>query len=423
MKFSPDNNGEIKNTIQYFFLFALLVLLVLIAISPSTIVADERFFLPNLKVYQQYGLTFDFLRNMRDQSPGPLYQAIYTPLTHLFPLTPKVLRFLNYIFVVLDIYLLYRLLISENVKNAFGVSLLFMAIPMAWDVAGMAFTEMPAIFCCLAALIMLRRSLLGTDKYSILLAIAAGLTAGAAIMGRSPFLMVVPSAFLLFKIPGKRIEVVLFMISTMIFPSIVFYVWKGLVPADVQGIQAGYNFFYIFLCLNYFAVSAFIVYPDMFRIGKQHYYIAIAVLVIAFILNMFVFRISYMPMNGALPPKSVPKFFAPIYPYIFEAFSTAVSYIFAVALFKHAHKNQDLFKWFYLAFCLFIAFTTVKSAAHFSSRYIMQAYPIFLLYIGHQIKFNRNLLWRCIAGCIIGIISLESYYIIWTQYHIHFQIG
>ena len=413
---------NINIIIIFFLLIGLVVLLLLIASSPNLIVADERFFLPNLLVYKKYGLSFDFLRNMRDQSPGPLYQAIYTPLSNFISLTPKILRYFNFIFLLFNICLLYVLLTTEKIKNAFLICLLFLAIPMAWDIGGMAFTEMPAIFFCLLSIIILRKAILSPAKFSIPIAAIAGLTAGISVMGRTPFLMIIPASFLLFNISGKKLEITFFILCSMIFPCIVFYVWKGLVPLDVQGIQSGYNFSYIFLCFTYFAISVLIIYPELYKIDKKHYIIASAIIIIAFILNFFFFKISYMPMNGAIQPKNLPKSIMVFYPYIFEAFSIGISYIFIVAIVNHAKKSQSTLKWFYLAFCFLIAFTTIKSAAHFSSRYIMQAYPIFILYIASEIKINKYLLLRCIVGTIIGIISLESYYTIWKQYNIHFTM-
>ncbi len=413
IKNSPDDRIAYKSICIYFIL-ALLTLLVLIKIAPAKFISDERDFIPNLKVLGQYGLSRDFLRGIVGQSPGPLYQFIYYPIGKAIPLTPFIIRIVNFFFLLIDMALIGLLAKADARKNIVIISLLILGIPMTWTISGMAFTELPSLLFCLLSILLLKKALNTTKAgTAAILSLLAGFSAGVGIIGRSPFLMLIPAAMLLFILPGKRLAVLLFMLAASVFPFIVFSAWGGLVPPNVQGIQSGYNLWYLLLCITYFAFSTIIVYPQFFILNKRHYYIAIGLIIVFVVLNAVFFKVKYTPMNGVLTSKRIPSFISEIYPYLFQSFTVGCSYLFIVSLYFDMIKNKKTtWDFFMLAIAGLIAFTTIKSAAHFTSKYVMQAYPFFLLYIASGIKVNRSLLLRVIIGSIIGMVTLYSYYAI-----------
>jgi len=405
------NIKSIKSTIYLYIIFALILLLCVIIFSPDKMVFDERFFIPNIKTLEQYGFSFAFLRNMTGQSPGPLYQYIYYSIGHIIPLTPKSMRVINYFFLLGNLYLLQLLARMDQEKNAILVPLLIVGIPMTWSISGMAMTEWPSLFFCLLSVLLLRKALATHTKFSFALSALAGLSAGTAIIGRSPFLMVLPAAFMLYSLPHRKNNVSIFILSSMIFPAILFYAWKGLVPPDLQSLQSGFNLTFLCLGFLYFAITTIIIYPGLFNIKRIHYFIGVIVIILSFIINAFFFKLSYTPMNGVVTSNLIPQSVRILYPYIFFPVAFGASYIFLVSLLIHFIENeQNTWRLFYLIISILIMVTTIKSTAHFSSRYVMQAYPFFLLYIASNIKINKYLLIRIVIGTIIGIISLYRCY-------------
>jgi len=411
------NSIKISALIYLFFSLCLLFLLYLICTSPTKFIADERDFFPNIKVLEQYGMSFAFLNNIKGQSPGPLYQYIYHSLSYIMPLTPRNMRLVNFAFLLSNLYFLYLLISYHVKKHALLIALLFLAVPMAWSISGVALTEMPTFFFSFLSMLFLKNALAKESKASIILSIIGGLCAGTAIIGRSPYLMVIPPVLLFFSLPGKKLCITLFVLFAMLFPALVFYAWKGLVPPDVQNIQSGYQAGYVLLAFMYFAIATVIIYPGFFAIKKGYYYSAVLIIFLSFIFNMFFAHIKYMPFRGMIGLlKIIPPSTGESAEYVFPSLILGVVFIFFISLYAYIIKNrQDVWSVFMLIISLLIVFTTIKSSAHFTSKYVMQAYPFFLVYIAANIKINKYLLLRAIIGVAIGIMSLKSVYIIHDQ--------
>lgn len=413
MKIRASGKFNIEWFICLYIIAALIFLCFFIAFSPNKYVFDERDFMPNVAVLSKYGYSFDFLRNIKGQSPGPLYQFIYYPISYIIPLTPHNIRFVNLFILLCDLYLLYLLLRIELKKHALLITLLFISIPMTWNVTGMAITELPSIFFCFLSLLLLKKSFLVQYNASIYLSFFAGLAAGLATIGRTPFLMILPASLVLYKFSGRNIQTTIFLIAGIIFPAIVYYAWQGLVPPDVQNIQSGYSIPCLFLCITYFAITVLIIYPELFRIERKHYYLAFLITILSVGANVFIFKIKYLPMHSVVTSKFIPQSIYSLYPYLFEALTVGCSYLFTISMYIHVKTNKPgLWDLFLLTITMLIILTTIKSAAHFSSRYVMQAFPFFLLYIANSIRINKYLLLRVIVGTIIGLASLHSYYIV-----------
>lgn len=415
MKIKLSGKSNISTAICLYVCLSLLFLLYLIGSSTGKVVFDERFFFPNIKVLEQYGFSFAFLKNMKEQSPGPLYQYIYYPLKYIMPLTPKNLRYVNFLFLVGDLYFLHLLVRLDQNKNTFLIPLLIVGIPMTWGISGIAMTELPSLFFCLFSIWLFRRALNSGSKLPLILSAFAGLAMGTAIIGRSPFLMVLPAILLIYSLPGKGWHTSTFLAFSVIFPCVVFYAWQGLVPPDVQNIQSGINPMFLFFAVTYLVLATIVIYPSFFILPKTHYGVAAIIAVLSFLGNIIVCKISYSPMNGVLTSKLIPRVIQTIYPYLFLPMAIGITYIFATALFFHLMRNkQSFWKLFYLIISLLIIVTTVKSSAHFSSRYVMQAYPFFLLYVAGSIKVSKFLLLRVVVGTVIGIASLCACYAIYS---------
>ena len=78
-----------------YLILSLFALLLFIVFSPNKFISDENDYVPNILVLKKFGLSIDFLLNIRSQSPGPLYQIIYNFINYILPIEPKTIRILN----------------------------------------------------------------------------------------------------------------------------------------------------------------------------------------------------------------------------------------------------------------------------------------------------------------------------------------
>jgi len=151
---------------------------------------DEPLFIPNVYLFEQYGLTKEFLLKINEQAPGPLYQFIHYPLRGITHLQTPGIRLVNTALLGLMILLLTAIitqLSKVEKKQAFLLALNMMAIPMVWNVSGMALTEIPPMFFATLSIFLLLHALRKQDNafaVSLLLALLAGCATGLSILGQ-----------------------------------------------------------------------------------------------------------------------------------------------------------------------------------------------------------------------------------------------
>jgi hypothetical protein len=390
------------------------ILLGLIFCSTGKLLYDERNFFANIHLLRDYGLSFDFLRALKNQSPGPLYQLLYYPLFISGIKAIVAYRTCNFIFATGIVYFLYKLMSLENVENPVIKALLFFSIPLSWTTGGLALTEIPTIFFALVSLYTLRLALDQTRNRFLLL-VCSGLFLGFTIIGRTPFLMIVPAAGYLF-IRQKQVNkgaAAAYFIFAMLFPAIIFYAWGGLVPPDVQTIQSGIKPLFLAYSLSYICLFIFIIYPQWYKIPRIYYMALLCLLAILFVLNTQFFRFEYLPMKSL--SKTRPKDPVSLMRQIVSLLIPCVMYCLALlhiiaTIFQVKNNKNNAWQIFLVLIAALIALTTLKSAAQFSTRYPYQSFPFLLLFCARYIKPNAGLAIRALIGIAIGIISLLGYY-------------
>jgi len=106
------------------------------------------------------------------------------------------------------------------------------------------------------------------------------------------------------------------------------------------------------------------------------------------------------------PPKIID-----IYKFIVPGIIFGIGLMYLSSCIFHIKKNRGNITFLFFLFAgLLILFTTIKSAAQFSSRYVVQAAPLFLLAYSDYIRFNYKTLLIQIIGIILGICILFGYY-------------
>jgi len=382
---------------------------------------DEPLFIPNVYLFEKYGLTKEFLLKINEQAPGPLYQFIHYPLRGITHLQTPGIRLVNTALLGLMILLLTAIITQINKvekKHAFLLALNMMAIPMAWNVSGMALTEIPPMFFATLSILFLLHALRKQDSafsISLLLALLAGAATGLSILGRSPFLIMVPAAGALLVRhfhDGRRWAILAVYMSTALAICLpVFIIWKGLMPPQQAFTAAGgLSIQHAMLAFAYGALITFILAPEWFFFNRRiliYMLVAYAVLLVA---NLTVIRLKYAPLYFSLA-KVFPREIMRPYPFIIVPVLWVIACYFSIcSLIRAWERRQEPFFLFLFLCAMLMLATNLKVMHLFSSRYVAQAAPFFVLVLLSYDKISYNKCLRAIAGMIIGLLSLETYF-------------
>lgn len=414
-----NDNKTIKYLLAGVLIAAPVILIILICISPLRLIYDENNFVSNIPLLERCGLSVEFIRGIRNQSPGPLYQFIYTPLKAIGITTIVQYRLVNMLMLLGSTFLLYKMMKEENVENPIIKSMLIFAIPGTWTTGGLALTEIPSILFLLLSVYALFMSA-KEHRNSFLLMSVSGLLMSLTIIGRTPFLMVLPAAACLFFLQKDRnIPAILsYFLLAMAAPLAVFYIWKGLVPPHVQTIQSGIKPLFLTYAFSYLCVFVLIINPTWYKLPVVYYKALGALFILLLVLNVTVLHINFVPLKSLSTklPAGPGYFVDHILSYAVPCLMWCMCALHIVATVLHISEDRNnAWKIFLLFAATFIAITTIKSAAQFSTRYPYQSFPFLLLYCAKDIKLNKWLLIRAVVGIVLGIVSLRSYYSI--MYH------
>lgn len=392
-------------------ILSFIILFLLVLTSPKQSIYDESIFIENLKLLERVGLNEFFLLRLKDQSPGPLFQFIHYSFLPLTTYSMIGLRVVNYFLMSLTIFFTYLTL--QPKKNSIIVACMYLSWPMTWVVSGMALTEIPsmlftAIFIYILQLVLFSKSKSQISKHSLI--VLAGLSLSLAIVGRSPFLMVVFACPILLFITKKQTLIILLIIVACIFPIYMFTIWNGLVPPSVQQIQKGMNVMYMFMAFGYMAIITFIIAYKWYDMPKYNYIIVFILTVVFIIINLKFHFLSFEPLKS-VSDKIIPYSLLNSYKYIAPGVIVGISILYITScVFQLIKNRKNVFFLFTLIAGLLIIATTLKSSAQFSSRYVVQAAPFFMIAYFDYIEINGKTFILQLVGVLLGIFSLLSYY-------------
>jgi hypothetical protein len=397
----------------FIFIAAPIVLLSIVCFSPHRLIYDENNFYFNVRLIRRFGLSDDFLLKLRNQSPGPLYQLIYYPFLYFNIKSIVAYRVMNYVYLGGIVLFLYKLMDIPREDKPVIRALLIFSIPLTWTTGGLSLTEIPTIFFALLSVITIR-SAIKSERNQLALLVLGGLLSGLTILGRSPFLMMVPAVvYWLYRVTGpNKVGILAYLFLSLSMPAYVFYTWKGLVPPNVQQIQSGLNPLFLAYTFAYTCFFLLIIYPDWYKLPMKYYKMLGALLLLLFVLNISIFNFEYIAMKSfmALLPTSI-SFIGRIFSTLLPCIMCCLAILHLVTLKMQLDKSKgNEWRIFLLLAATFIALTTIKSAAQFSTRYPYQSLPFLLIFCAPYIKLNKGLALRATVGIVLGIISLLGYY-------------
>lgn len=390
----------------------LLFTLVFVLLNHHAFTYDEPYYLNNVELIKQYGLSDTFLEKLAGPA-GPTFAVLHWLLEPVTGLEEIPTRLINVVLLFLSVVFIWLTLKKLNADKPLAKSLSLICVPMVFVCTCMALTEMPALFFLCIAIYLL---LVALENGAVIPAIIGGLCMCAAIMGRQPYLLVLLCLpVLLYKKHTnirRWIVLGLFFLAAILLPLYAFKIWGGLAPHKGGDIATEYGLspLNFFLSLGYaFLITLFIAPSWLIRIRKKE---AIA-LIITFIIaaGICIAANFNFPVMATVSKKLLPAFLYNYYGAIMGALLVTLGlYFVASAAVKAPGMLNQPVKAFYLLACLFILVSTLKITHQFSSRYVFQAAPFFILFLSDYIKFGTSDIALRLAALIVGIVSLVSYF-------------
>ena len=397
-----------------------LVLFIITLMHRQPPLHDEPYFLHNVALYQETGLSRDFLLEMKDQAPGPLYQFVHTALLPFTGLDVPGVRLVNVFFlgaIIVLLALLLRQIWQADMKKAWAVSLCVLAAPVVWQVSGMALTEIPSLFFSFASVVVLWFALKTDRTWPALgLGLLAGALAGLGILGRAPFLVLLPAGgvmalmYLLRKDYLRVVTIIIYGVVALASCLPVFLIWKGFTPPAQAYISHGFSIWHGLLGFGYAALITLILAPRWFVFNRKTLYWMAGGYLVCLALNLFVLHFTYAPLNKGLE-KIMPGFFMRLYPFLISPFLCVLAIYFMVCMLIWLKRYVATPFKVFLIFLIGLLLCSNFAVTHlFSSRYIAQIVPFLILVLWPAEEINHSKIARYAVGMIIGIVSLETYF-------------
>jgi len=386
----------------------------MVAVSPARLVYDETVFYPNIALLMRVGLNAEFLRAL-DQSPGPLYQLFHLAWAGVTGLEIRSMRLLNLACIGLCIPLLAgwasTMRLGSSARWSIAGSML--AIPPMWVISGLALTEAPAMLCLCASIFLLLRALRRSGGVvPALMAVLAGLLLSLAIIGRTPYLLVIPAAWAFALEPGFKAWRVLgvFTVAALLLPVPMFLAWGDLMPPPVSVIQSGLNPLFGLYGFAYAGLFVSLIAPGWLRWIPRAAAAAALLAGAGALANNFSHWLTFLPLQTVVE-RLLPAAVVLRLGYTFPAVLAAVGlYYLLLMLVQVWDARENTMRLFLLLGAMAIIATCAKSAAQFSSRYVVQAAPFLVFVAADSSARGNGRLWRLLLGTALGLASLLSYY-------------
>lgn len=377
---------------------------------------DERYYIKNVFLLQQYGFSREYLLK-HIGSAGPLYSAVhyvFAPLTHL---RVPYIRLVNVFLLAGSMYFLGKTL--QLLQFSANMALLVLAIPMTYVVTGLALTEVPAMFFFSAAIYSILYATT-KSKYPIVYLIAGGFLMGLAILGRQPYLLTLGVLPILFWNKEAYIKngllLIVTIISALVLPAIVFSVWNGLVaPEDAalyteiarNGISLQPKFF--FFCTAYFAVIVLLLAPSIYLRPTRRLLAFLGIALLIFIaVNYSAGVITFLPMRFTLERLFSASFISGA-ELICGAVIMVLSVYLLLSIAQRVKENYSKELLFFVAATFLIALSCIKITWGYSSRYAAQAIPLIVPLCAVFYRRSKYNVYRLALGIVIGAVSLLTY--------------
>ncbi|GAB4497988.1 MAG: hypothetical protein OHK0019_32620 [Saprospiraceae bacterium] len=405
------NQKNLNTTLFNIYLLGFVLLIgIVIYFSKNNFVYDESAFVENLDLIEEYGISKELFTKLEYQFPGPLYQIVHKAIKPLTNYEPRAMRLANVAFLILLTIILVVILQKAGISTPRLKAARIISIPMTWVIGGLTLSEMPAMFFAALGILLFLYSINEKDSQrSYLMALIGGLMFGLSITGRTLFIVTLP-AFLLW-IGKQPKNVLLFVLSGLIFPIYMFVQWEGLSPQDVSTLRKeGVHVWFSFFALGYLALITLILTPSWFKINKNRISAVVTILSMAIIFNFLFSKIYFLPARSVFQnyfPYLPLEYIGLVFPCIIITFGFLFLIEAYERIFNKHERPATLFIFSFLSTLLIIV-SIAKSSPQFSSRYIAQAAPFIIIYLSFIENSKASIILHLVGICI-GSLSLISY--------------
>ena len=391
----------------------LMALAIMIAVSPSILIYDERYYMESSYVLAAH---FDLLAPLRtplDLAAGPLYPYLHVLVAPLTQLQLPAVRYVNMASLVAVLACSWRTLALFGYRETAARAAMLLAVPMIWPTSGMALTEMPAMAMAALSVLAVAEAVSGpVARRAWLWWVIAGLAAGLAILGRQTYLpALLGFALVGWKQPFQRGGALLAVLLAvaLILPMIV--IWGGLSPPTQVPSMRSIAPEYGVLAFIYLACATLLIAPGFFAAAlatPRRALIGAGLAVLAGLAALFGaihFEVAARVIAAVPSGLQVPVDLA------LRAGMTGVAALFLIAAAVNVWERRDDARLVLFTALTVLANGTAAGIGHqFSSRYVLIAFPFALLMLQPWVRPGAWAAARLALGAALGFASLSAYY-------------
>jgi hypothetical protein len=287
---------------------------------------------------------------------------------------------------------------------------ILLCVPFIWTTAGLALTEAPtllatALFVYSCMKLFDERSVDGGTRQELMLAAAAGVALGVAILARQLMVIsVAPLAGMMLLHPKTRKAGVIIVIIGVPFIAWYYHTWGGLLPSNQQYMDEGLRIEHLVLGLAYTGISTLIMAPrwlfdDLTKLS------CIIIAVVGAIVG-WSFLKHYYPGVGLIP-RALQGSFRLLIGAGFGIFAALWTWRVVASGWKERHLPYALLAH---GMALVFAMSAVTISHQFSSRYILFGIAFMPIIAQERITPGWFTFARICLGVGLGAVVLLSYH-------------
>jgi hypothetical protein len=417
----PSNDG-LKAWNWVVIITANVALCALVAGSPHHPVYDEQWFLDTLDLLNRQGLSLDFLREFPGAA-GPTFTILFAAVDRVFGLGFPRLRFTNVALLAATAVLVWRTLAASAERSVAAappspalLAASLTTLPTVGVSAGMALTELPALFFIMISVFLLTLARAPSTKSgpSWLVAIGCGGTIAVAVLGRQNYLVMLPALTLAFGWPPAfrrhdlpRIAVIGVVIALIVSP--VFIVWGGLIPPKSAWSSDGIDPSNAVKAAGYAGIIILLFAPEIFRVLWQRKPLLAAAALASIPLSLATGG-APVPMAALVRPLFGEQQIAAIaIGFSFLLSLSAICFLGCFVFYLWQERTNWLTR-FAGSTALLGILSNAKITHQFSSRYVLVFLPFIVLAVAPAARTNWHQPLRLALGACISLGALASYY-------------
>ena len=391
----------------------LLLLALLIATSPPRLCYDEHQHQGLTQLVRQLGWKEALLSPEDQSAAGPLYPAIQLAFSPLTGLRAPAIRLVNFICLLLVMLLIAKQVFGSPLRREWIAAASILSVPFLWPATGMALTELPAL-ATFTVFVYLFVGLLNLPDIisvqSCALAGFAGLFLGLSILGRQPYLAVLPVVALMILWQPKKWSLLLVCFAVALSVCCwLFILWGGLAPASYN--QLAHSKFSLangVPAISYAGAATLFLNPRWMKLND--YKVTLSCVIAGGLLACLTREYAAPPARTLLVRIFGDKLALPV-GFLIGACLVILGTIWVWNLAKKAWEVRFSPTSIFLLITLFaLAVTPIMMTAQFSSRYIVGMLGVLLVVVGIPRNLGKWWIIRMVSGSLVGAACLWTYF-------------